>query len=90
MVLLAFILILCAFTMPPQITFAVFMFAALARIIYLTRDASIDAAAEVITSPIRLASDLRRNGISVLRVIFCWAAAIGVWLAIITYFKIPF
>ncbi|TCK87366.1 hypothetical protein [Paraburkholderia sp. BL9I2N2] len=78
MVIAAFLLVLCAITMPPQITFAVFIAMALARILYLTRDSAIDAAAQVITSPVRLVADIRRNGMEVLRTIAGYSVIIAI------------
>lgn len=90
MTLLLFFCVLCAFLLPPPATMAVFLILAVCRIMYLTRDSAIDAAAAAITSPARLISDIRANGMDVLRVVLWWVAAICFLFAVLKTFHISF
>jgi hypothetical protein len=83
-------LIAAAFLLPPSVTFSLFIGLAVLRMLYLTRDSAIDAAAEVLSMPAQLIADARRNGLHVLKVIFGWATAIAALGAIIVVFRIPF
>lgn len=69
---------------------AVFLILAVGRIVYLTRDSAIDVAAEILTEPARLVADARRNGLTVLRTVLWWVAAIGFLLAVVKTFHISF
>lgn len=90
MTLLLFFCVLCAIILPPPLTMAIFLMLAVGRIVYLTRDSAIDAAAEAITAPARLVSDVRRNGLDVLRIILWWALAILAIFAFVKTFHISF
>lgn len=80
----------CVFVLPPKIACVVLLCAAALRILYVTRESAIDAAAEVARMPGEIISDWRRNGLSVLRTVLWWSAGISAWLAVVWLFKIPF
>ncbi|MEI5996832.1 hypothetical protein H3V53_06340 [Paraburkholderia bengalensis] len=69
---------------------AIFLTLAVGRIIYLTRDSAIDAAAEAVTAPARLVSDIRTNGMKALRIVLWWTAAICFLFAVLKTFHISF
>lgn len=80
----------CIFVLPPKVACVVLLCAAALRILYMTRDSAIDAAAEVARMPGEIAADWRRNGMAVLNTVLWWTAAISAWLAFVWFFKIPF
>ena len=89
-ILMVWLCIGAAFLLPPSITFFLFIGLAGLRILYLTRESAIDAAAEVLSMPAQLASDVRRNGLTVLKTVLGWATAIAALATIIVVFHIPF
>lgn len=89
-ILMVWLCIGAAFLLPPSITFFLFIGLAGLRILYLTRESAIEAAAEVCAMPGQLVDDVRRNGLTVLKTILGWATAIAALATIIVVFHIPF
>jgi hypothetical protein len=69
--------------LPPSITVFVFVALAAARVLFLVHESLIDAIAELI-------SDVRRNGLTVIKTVLGWTAAIAALLGVIAIFQIPF
>lgn len=80
----------CALVLPPKVACVVLLCSGALRVLYVTRDSAIDAAAEVARMPGEIVADWRRNGMAVLRTVTWWTAAISAWLAFVWFFKIPF
>jgi len=89
-ILIVWLCIRAAFLLPPSVTFWLFLGLAGLRLLYLTRNSAIDAAAEVCAMPGQLVADVRRNGLDVLKTVLGWLTAIAALLAIIVVFHIPF
>lgn len=67
-----------AFFLPFPISMFVMFGAALLRILFLTHESAIEAAAEVAGAPARLIADIKRNGMEVLRTIFGYSVIIAI------------
>jgi len=89
-ILIVWLCIGAAFLLPPSVTFWLFLGMAGLRLLYLTRNSAIDAAAEVCAMPAQLVADVRRNGLDVLKTVLGWLTAIAALLSIIIVFRIPF
>jgi hypothetical protein len=90
LILSVWLCIASAFLMPAPFTMALCFSIAIVRILFLTHVSMIEAGAEAISETRKLADDVRRNGLSVLKTILGWSTAAAALGAAIIYFQIPF
>lgn len=90
LILSVWLCIASAFLMPPAFTMGLCFTLALGRILFLTHVSLIEAGAEVIGETRKLAGDVRRNGLGVIKTVLGWGTAVAALMTVIVVFQIPF
>jgi hypothetical protein len=79
-----------AFLMPPAFTMGLCFSLALGRILFLTHVSLIEVGSEAIGETRKIASDVRRNGLGVIKTVLGWGTAVAALMTAIVVFQIPF